>query len=257
MINIHPTAIIGKKVELGDGVEVGPYAVIEGEIKIGRGTKISSHAVIAGFTTIGENCRIFTGAVIGSQSQDLKYKGEESFVKVGNKNIIREYVTINRATGEGNTTFVGDGNLIMAYAHVAHNCRVYNGAILANEVTLAGHVDVENKAIIGGVSAIHQFVTIGELSIIGGCSKVVKDIIPFARADGHPTQIYGINNIGLLRSNFSQERIDTLKKIFKILFRSNLNTSQAVVRIKKEFGNFKDVEHLIGFIEKSKRGICK
>ncbi len=256
-MKIHPTAIVGPKVELADGIEIGPYAVIDGQVKIGRGTKIGSHVVIEGFTSIGEKCRIFTGAVIGSQSQDLKYKGEKSFVEIGNNNMIREYVTVNSATGEGNTTFIGNNNLIMAYAHVAHNCRVNNGAILANEVTLAGHVKVADKAIIGGVSAVHQFVNIGKLSITGGCSKVVKDIVPFARADGHPTQIYGVNYVGLIRNGFSQEKIDTLKRIFKVLFRSNFNTSQALARIDQEFNNSEECLHLVNFIKNSERGICK
>jgi len=257
MIKIHPTAIVGPKVELGEDVEVGPYSVINGNVKINRGSKIGAHVFIEGFTTIGENCRIFTGAAIGSQSQDLKYKGEKSFVKIGNNNVIREYVTINSATGEGNTTLIGDNNFIMAYAHVAHNCHVHNEAILANEVTLAGHVNVDDKAIIGGVSAVHQFVNIGKLSIIGGCSKVVKDIVPFTMADGHPTQIYGINYIGLTRNKFPPEKISTLKKIFKILFRSNLNTSQALVKIKEEFNSSEQADYLINFVKNSNRGICK
>ena len=257
MAEVHPTAIVGKRVELEEGVKVGPYAVLEGEIKVGRGTEIGAHVVIEGFTTIGKKCKIYSGAVIGTQSQDLKYKGEKSFVELGDENIIREYVTVNSATGEGNTTSIGNNNLIMAYAHVAHNCCVHNGAILANEVTLAGHVNVEDKAIIGGVSAVHQFVKIGKLSIIGGCSKVVKDIVPFARADGHPTKIYGINYIGLTRNNFTKEKIDTLRRIFKILYRSNLNTSQALSKIEKEFTNSQEADYLIEFIKKSERGICK
>ncbi len=257
MSKIHKTALIGPKVELDKEVEIGPYSIIDGEVKIGEGTKIGSHVFIEGFTSIGKRCLIFTGAAIGSQSQDLKYKGEKSFVEIGDDNVIREYVTINRATGEDNVTKVGNNNFIMAYAHVAHNCCVNDGAILANEVTLAGHVNIEDKAIIGGVSAVHQFVKIGKLSIIGGCSKVVKDIIPFARADGHPTRIYGINSVGLARNKFPQEKIEALKRIFKILFRSNLNTSQAIIKIRDEFKNSEEAEYIISFIENSERGICK
>ena len=175
---IHPTAIISPKAKLADQVSVGPYTIISDQVTIGAGTAIGAHCVIEGNTTIGKNCEIFTGSVIGSRPQDLKFKNEKVFLEIGNNNIIREYCTLNPATKEGAKTIVGNDNLLMAYSHVAHDCRVANGCVLANNSTLAGHVSIEDKAVIGGLVAIHQFVRIGMLAIIGGCSKVVQDIPP-------------------------------------------------------------------------------
>lgn len=181
---IHPTAIVHPDAKLGAGVEVGPYSIIEGTVQIGDGTKIDSHVVIKGHTTIGRENEIFTGAVIGSLTQDKKYKGGVTYLKIGDRNKIREYVTINPGTGEGTETVIGNDNLIMAYAHIAHDCILGNHITLANNGTLAGHVIVEDRAIIGGLSAVHQFVRIGYLCIVGGCSKVVQDIPPFMMVDG-------------------------------------------------------------------------
>ena len=179
-MKIHPTAIVSKKAKLADDIEVGPYSIITDNVAIGENVKIGAHCLIEGNTVIGCGCEIFTGVIIGSRPQDLKYKGEKNFLKVGNNNIIREYCTFNPGTGEGGKTLVGEGNFFMAYSHVAHDCLIGNNCIIANCGTLAGHVVIEDGAVVGGLVAIHQFVRVGALSIIGGCSKVVQDIPPFS-----------------------------------------------------------------------------
>lgn len=256
MEKIHPTAIISPEVIIGDGVEIGPYSVIEGNVKIGDNCKIGPHVHICGYTEIGENCRIFKGAVVGSIPQDLKYKGEKTFLKIGKNNIIREFVTINPGTAEGEYTIIGDNNLLMAYSHVAHNCIVGNNVIIANSGTLAGHVVIEDYVIIGGIVGIHQFCKIGKHSIVGGCSKVVKDIVPFVTAAGYPAVPHGLNKIGLKRRNFSKEKIELLENVYKIIFRSGLNVSDAITELEK-INNCQEVSDVINFIKKSERGIAK
>lgn len=255
--NIHPTAIVHPDAKLGAGVEVGPYSIIEGTVQIGEGTKIDSHVVIKGYTVIGRENEIFTGAVIGSLTQDKKYKGDVTYLKIGDRNKIREYVTINPGTGAGTETVIGNDNLLMAYAHIAHDCILGNNVTLANNGTLAGHVIVEDRAIVGGLSAVHQFVRIGYLCIVGGCSKVVQDIPPFMMVDGHPAKAYGLNSIGMDRAKIAKADKLNLKKAFKILFRSKLSFSSAKARIKKEVPKCPSVDILLEFLLKSERGICK
>jgi len=256
MNKVHPTAIISSEVEIGDNVEIGPYAIIEGKVKIGNNCKIGPFVHIQGYTEIGENTKIFTGAIIGSIPQDLKYKGDITYLKIGKNNTIREYVTINPGTSLGEETIIGDNNLIMAYAHIAHNCKIGNNVIIANSGTLAGHVEINDYAIIGGLVGIHQFCRIGKHSIIGGCSKVVMDIIPYIVADGHPARPYGINVIGLKRRNFSEEKIKILNDVYKIIFRSELNTTQALKKL-EEMNNFEEIKDIIEFIKSSQRGIAR
>ncbi|MDD5006194.1 MAG: acyl-ACP--UDP-N-acetylglucosamine O-acyltransferase [Candidatus Omnitrophica bacterium] len=257
MAKIHSTAVISKKAHLGKDVEVGPYSVIGDNVKIGKATKILNNVTIEGCVDIGENNKIFSGAVIGSPPQDLKYKGEESFLVIGNNNIIREYVTINTGT-KGNTTKIADGNLIMAYSHIAHDCEVGNRCIFANNATLAGHVSVEDEVVIGGLSAVHQFVNIGKLAIIGGCSKVVQDVPPYSTCDGHPAKVYSINSVGLKRANIAKNTIHQLKTAFKILFHSGLSFTHAAKKLEEEFKDFSpELSHLISFVKNSKRGISR
>jgi len=259
-MKIHPTAIVDKKAKLADDVEVGPYAIIGPDVEIGKGTKIGAHAVIDGYTTIGDGCRIFTGAVVGSIPQDLKYKKDtKSILKVGKNNIIREYVTMNPGTDEGGITSIGDGNLFMAYSHVAHDCKVGNNCIIANSGTIAGHVELEDRVVIGGLAAIHQFTRIGKLAIIGGCSKVVQDVPPFSLCDGHPASVFGLNMVGLRRAGISKEAQLALKKAFKILFYSGLSFKTAIQRVMSdsECIGFEEVRYLLGFIRDSKRGVCR
>jgi UDP-N-acetylglucosamine acyltransferase len=254
---IHPTAVIHPGAELDSNVTVGPYAIIGPNVTIGQGCVIGSHVVIDGHTTIGENCKVFTGAVLGSQSQDLKYAGGKCRLQIGNDNTIREYTTINASTSEDRATRIGSNNFLMAYSHVAHECDVKNGVVMANNATLAGHVTVEDKAILGGLSAVHQFVRIGTMAIVGGCSKVTQDILPYSMVDGHPAKWHGVNFIGLKRDGVPEEIRTSIKKSLKIVCRFNLNTSQALERIRTEFDSCVQIDHLINFIESSSRGVCK
>lgn len=254
-MNIHPTAIISKKAELGSDVTVGPYSIIADNVIVGSNTKIGAFCVVEGHTFLGKNCQVFTGAVIGSKPQDLKYKDERSSLEIGDNNIIREYCTMNPGTGEAGKTIVGSDNLFMAYSHIAHDCRVGNGCVFANNGTLAGHVTVEDKAVIGGLVAIHQFVRVGKLAIIGGLSKVIQDIPPYSTCDGHPARVYGLNLIGLRRSNFTKEAITQLNKAFKILFHSQLSLKSAIGELEVEISQNKEIDYLIQFIKGSQRGI--
>ena len=253
----HPTAIISKKAKLGDSVSVGPYSIITDCVEIGSGTKIGSHCVIDGNTKIGSNCEIFTGAVVGSRPQDLKFKGERVFLEIGNNNIIREYCTLNPGTGDGGKTCVGDGNLLMAYSHIAHDCLVGNECVIANGGTFAGHVTIEDKAVIGGLVAIHQFVHVGTLSIIGGCSKVVQDIPPYSTCDGHPARVYGLNLIGLRRQKFSKEAIENLNQAYKILFNSRHTPKHALESLEAQIKGCVEVDYLVNFVKKSERGLSR
>jgi UDP-N-acetylglucosamine acyltransferase len=254
---IHSSAIISPKAKLANNVSIGPYSVISDQVSIGADTKVGAHCVIEGNTAIGKNCEIFSGAVIGSRPQDLKFKGEKVFLEIGNNNIIREYCTLNPGTGEGSKTIVGDDNLLMAYSHVAHDCRVGNGCVLANNSTLAGHVSIEDKAVIGGMVAIHQFVRIGMLAIIGGCSKVVQDIPPFSTCDGHPARIYGLNLIGLRRKGISHDSIKKIDQAFKLIFNSGLSVKHALERVEQEVEKTEEINYLVDFVKNSERGLTR
>jgi UDP-N-acetylglucosamine acyltransferase len=256
-MKIHPTAIISEEAKIGSDVEIGPYTVIGPNVEIKEKTRIGAHCLIEGNTKIGSGCQIFTGAVIGSIPQDLKYKGETSFLEIGGNNIIREYVTINPGTSEESKTIIGNNNLIMAYSHIAHDCKIGNNCIIANCGTLAGYVLIEDRAIVGGLVAVHQFCRIGELSMIGGCSKVVQDVPPYSTCDGHPAKVYGINLVGLRRQGIQEEVIKDLKRAFRIIFFSGLSFSSSLKRVQDEIPSHKEIAHLIEFIKSSKRGICR
>jgi len=257
-MRIHPTSIVGEGVRLGEGVEIGPFCLLEGDIEIGRGTKIGSRVTIKGRVRIGENCRIYDGAIIGEEPQHLRYEGEESEVIVGNGVIIREYVTIHRGTKlDKMRTTIGDGCLLMAYSHVAHDCVVGKGVIMANCATLGGHVEVGDYAFIGGLSAVHQWARVGAYAMVGGLSGVSLDIPPFTRASGQHALLYGVNTVGLQRRGFSKERVSIIKKAYRILFRSELLKKDAIERLRKEFEGNEDVETLVRFIETSKRGVAR
>lgn len=256
-VMIHPTAIVHDNAELGEGVEIGPYSIIEGDVKIGDRTRVGARVSIEGYTTLGCENEVFTGAVIGSRTQDKKFDGGVSYLRIGDRNKIREYVTINPGTKEGTETLIGNDNLLMAYSHVAHDCIVHNHTVLANQATLAGHVTVEDRAIIGGLSAVHQFVKIGQLVLVGGCSKVVQDIPPFMMVDGHPAHAYGINSVGLDRAEYSKEDKLLLKKAFKIIFKSKLILKSAIQQLEKEFAPTPVLKTLLDFLKASERGICR
>lgn len=255
---IHKTAVISNEAELAKDVEIGPFSVIGPKVKIDQGVKIANSCVIDGSTTIGRECKIYSGAIIGSIPQDLKYKGEDTKLAIGENNIIREYTTINIGTGEGGITKIGNNNLIMAYSHIAHDCLIGDNCVLANCATLAGHVTIEDKATIGGLVAIHQFVKVGKLSIIGGCSKVVQDVPPFSTCDGHPARVYGLNLLGLKRSKIASKTMAALKVAFKYLFFSGLNKTNAIEKIQNDISNNPEVAHLINFLKSSSsRGILR
>lgn len=257
-INIHPTAVIGKNVELEDGVEIGPYAVIGENVRIGKNTKIESNVFIEKNSEIGENNHIFPYVALGKDPQDLKYKGEETHLKIGNLNKIREFVTIHRGTLAGETTIIGDRNYIMAYSHIAHDCKVGNETILVNGATLAGHVEVYDYATVGAFTGVHQFTRIGRHSYIGGYSVITQDVVPFSRVVGaRPTYMLGLNSIGIRRRGFSREVMEVLKNAFKFLFFSDLNTTQAIQKVENELEKTEEVRELIDFINSSKRGIIK
>ncbi len=254
---IHPTAIVSPKAKLADNVSVGPFSIIGDNLVIGPETKIGAHCVLEGNTTIGRGCEIFTGAVVGSRPQDLKFKGQTVYLEIGNNNIIREYCTLNPGTAEGAKTIVGDNNLLMAYSHVAHDCRVGNGCVLANNSTLAGHVTIEDKAVIGGLVAIHQFVRIGMLSIVGGCSKVVQDIPPYSTCDGHPARVYGLNLIGLRRKGVSHDSIKQIDQAFRVIFNSGFSAKHAVEKLEAELSKSEEVAYLVNFVKTSERGLAR
>jgi UDP-N-acetylglucosamine acyltransferase len=255
MSEIHATAIVSTKAELADNVTVGPFTIVEDNVVIGAGTKIASSALIASGARLGENCTVAHGAVVGSVPQDLKFAGEESLLVVGDNTTIREYATLNRGTVDRGETTVGSNCLIMAYAHIAHDCVVGNNVILANSVNLAGHIEIDDFAILGGVLPVHQFVKIGTHAMIGGGFRVQQDVCPYALIGGYPLRIAGLNALGLKRRGFAPEAIKTIKAVYKILFFSKLNTTQAVARLKSEIEIIPEVQVILDFIERSERGL--
>ena len=255
---IHPSTIIDPDATIGEGVRIGSNSIIGPKVTIGSGVTIGANCIIDRYTTIGDNCRIFSHAVIGTEPQDLKFQGEETCLSIGPNTTIREFVTINRGTeGGGGITRIGEGCFLMAYSHVAHDCRIENHVILANAATLGGHVHIGVHASIGGLTAIHQFVNIGEYAFIGGCSAVSMDVPPFVRAVGNRVRIVDVNSIGLERKGFSKESIAHIKKAYRYLISSKMNTSQALEAIEKNIPPTQEVQKIINFIRSSKRGICR
>jgi UDP-N-acetylglucosamine acyltransferase len=258
MAQVHPTAVVHPGARLHETVEVGPYSIIGEKVTIGAGTRVGPHVVIEGRTTIGERNRIFQFASVGGAPQDLKYAGEDTQLIIGDGNTIRESVTLNIGTvGGGGVTRVGNNNLFMAYSHVAHDCAVGNGCIVANSVALAGHVQLEDSVILGGLSAVHQFTRLGKHAFIAGGSMVVMDVPPYCTAQGDRAELAGLNVVGLQRHGFSEEQIGRIKEAYKILFRSKLGMAEAVARLKAELGGNPEVDHLIEFVSQSKRGLTR
>ena len=257
MTSIHPSAIVHEGAQLGVDVEIGPYSIIGPGVKIGDRTRIMPQVFLDGHTTLGPACTVFPFASIGSQTQDLKFKGGTTYVEIGANTTVREYVTINSGTADGEVTRVGSNCLIMAYCHVAHGCRVGNRVIMANQASLAGDVLVEDDAVIGGMSGVHQFVRIGGYAMVGGLVKVTQDVPPFMLVDGTPAAVFGINSVKLQRLNIPAETQGVLKKAYKILYREGLSTRQALERIRAELTLVPELERLLTFIETSQRGIIK
>ena len=257
-MKIHETAIIAPGAQLEEGVEIGPYSIIGADVRIGKNTVIGPHTVIDDYTQIGENCRIFQFCSIGAPPQDLKFSGEKTRVVIGNFNTIREFVTIHRSTtADIGVTIMGNHNLIMAYSHVAHNCKLGNHVIMSNAATLAGHVHVEDYAIISGLTGVHQFCRVGAHCMIGGCSAAVKDIPPYTIAQGNHAKLYGLNLIGLKRRNFPEKTIKAISDAYRIVFRSKLLLEDAIKKAESEVEDLPEVRHFIKFIKESERGICR
>ncbi|MDI6774902.1 MAG: acyl-ACP--UDP-N-acetylglucosamine O-acyltransferase [Verrucomicrobiota bacterium] len=257
MTVVHPTAVVAPGAEIGDDAQIGPYTVIGPHARIGAGARVMSHAVIEGHITIGRSCAIFPFASLGAQTQDLKYRGGATFVEIGDDTTIRECVTVNSGTEEGETTKVGSRCLIMAYAHIAHGCVVGDEVIMANNASLAGRVMIQDHAVLGGMCGIHQFVTIGRMTIIGGMSKVTRDCPPFMLIEGNPATARGLNHVALERRKVPAETRALLKKAYRILYRAGLNTTQAVQRIRAELPLGAEIAALVRFIESSERGIAR
>ncbi len=259
---IHPTAIVDREANLGEGVAVGPYALVGPKVTVGDGCVIESHAVLPSHVRLGKGVRISSFASVGAPPQDLKFRGEETWVEIGDGTIIREYVTVNRGTvGGGGTTRVGAGVLLMAYCHVAHDCHVGDRVVMANAATLAGHVEVGRNVIIGGLVGIHQFVRVGEFAIIGALSGVPQDVPPYVTAVvARPVtarSLHGLNTIGLKRNGFSEETISALKQAFRILFRSDLPRAEALAKVEAEVPALPEVRNIVEFVRSSKRGVLR
>jgi UDP-N-acetylglucosamine acyltransferase len=254
-ITIHTHAIVSPKAQLGENVTVGPFSIIEDDVVIGSGTTIASNVLIANGARIGKECRIHHGAVLGTLPQDLKFHGEATILEVGDNNVIREYVTLNRGTHATMRTTLGSHCFLMAYTHIAHDCSVGNYVILANSANMGGHCMVEDHAVIGGLVAIHQHSFVGAHSMIGGGFRITKDVPPYVLAGSEPLSFKGLNVIGLRRRNFSTEKIQSIENAYRLIYYSNLNVSQALERIKSETTITDEVRHIIEFIGRSKRGI--
>lgn len=255
---IHQTAIVDSKAEIDSNVEIGPYSIIGKNVCIGSGTTIKSHVVIDSYVEIGSNCHIFQYAAIGAVPQSLKFEGEETHVKIGKGTIIREFVTIHRGTKfGGGITEVGEENLLMAYTHVAHDCKIGDKVVMSNNTTLAGHITIGNYATVGGLVAIHQFVRIGDYAFIGGKSAVVKDIPPYVMVAGDRAKLHGLNTVGIKRHGFSQDTLLALKKTYRIIFRIGLTLNEAIERVKAEVEQIPEVVYFIDFIQSSQRGVTR
>lgn len=255
--NIHPLAVVHPNAKIGNNVEIGPFVVIDENVEIGDGTVVKSHAVITGWTRIGKDCTIFMGASIGEEPQDLKFAGEKSYVVIGDRTKVHEYVTIHRATGEGLETRIGNDVLLMAYVHVAHNCIIGNNVVVSNAAMMAGHAEIGDRAVIGGKAGIHQFVRIGRNSMVGGMSKNIHDVVPFTIVDGMPSKVVGLNSVGIQRAGIPLEVRGNLKKAYRILYRSGLTLAEAIDTIEQEVDSSPEVDEILRFLRNADRGICR
>ncbi len=252
---IHPSALVNPGAVLGRDVEVGPFSIIGPGVSVGDCCRIGPHVTLEKNVRLAARVRVGQGSILGGDPQDLKYQGEESWVEVGEDTVIREYATINRGTAASGVTQVGARALIMSYVHLAHDCHVGNGVIIANSTQLAGHVTIHDRATLSGLVAVHQFVTIGSFAFVGGMSGVRQDVPPYVKAAGNPVELYGLNSIGLERAGFSAETIAALKRLYRLFFNSELNFSQAIDRARSELPPLPEVERFLEFVSSSQRGV--
>ena len=257
MSEIHPTAVIQEGARIGEGCRIGPYCVIGPNVILGTGCELHSHVVIDGHTEIGSENTFYPFASIGLRTQDLKWDGGTTWTRVGSNNTFREYVTIHSASADGDATVIGSHNNLLAYTHVAHDCQLGDHIIMSNVGTLAGHVIVEDRAIVGGLAAVHQFCRIGTMSIIGGCSKVVQDVPPYMMVDGNPAATRTLNKEGLKRNGVNEDTQKSMRQVYRILFRSEQTFTNAVKQVRADLATSPELEHLLAFIESSERGIAK
>src|SRR6266853_3272524 len=256
-VQIHPTAIVDPRTEIGVGTIIGPYCVIAADVVLGQNCWLQQHVTLCGPMRAGAGNKFYAGCSIGQQTQDLKYQGEPTYLEIGDENTFREFVTISRSTTSEGKTRIGDRGTFLAYSHIAHDCVVGDDVVFSNNGTLAGHVEVGDHAVIGGLTAVHQFCRIGRFAITGGCSKIVQDVPPFMIADGNPAEIRGVNLIGLERAGLLPESIKAIKEAFRLIYRSKLNTRQAIEAVRNQVEPREEITQLIEFIEKSARGIIR
>jgi UDP-N-acetylglucosamine acyltransferase len=253
--SIHPTAIIDPSAEIGPDVTIGPFAIIGPRVVLGEGVEVAARGTVECNVRLGKRVRIGSGAIVGGQPQDLKFSGEETWVEIGDDTIVREYATINRGTSESGVTKVGQHCFVMSYVHLAHDCHLGDGVIVANGTQLAGHVTIEDRAILSGLVAVHQFVKIGSHAFVGGATRVNQDVPPYVKAVGNPVELYGLNSIGLQRHGMPQETIAALKRAYRLFFNSDLNVGQALERAKVDLPKLPEVDHFMSFVASSRRGV--
>jgi UDP-N-acetylglucosamine acyltransferase len=254
---IHSTAIVSHSAELGSGVEIGPYSIVEDGAKIGDGTKIEAFVKIGGLVEIGRNCHIFENTILGNPPQDHDFGGETSFVRIGDEVVLRENVTIHRATGEGNVTSVGCGTLLMEGCHLGHNVRIGSFCTITNKVGFSGHVQIDDRVVVGGLTGFHQFVKVGSYAMIGGMAKIIKDVPPYSMVDGIPARVRGLNIIGLRRSGFTQEQRTRIKNIYRLLYNRHLTRDDAIAMVERSFGGDEFAEGILTFVRSLRRGLTK
>ena len=256
-VEIHPSAIVDSKAELRAGTIVGPYCIVGSDVMLGEGCWLQHHVTLCGPMRAGRENKFYAYCSIGQRTQDLKYAGEPTYLEIGNENTFREFCTVNRSTKSDGKTRVGNRGNFLAYSHIGHDCTVGDSVVFSNNGTLAGHVEVGDHAVMGGLTAVHQFCRIGRFAITGGCSKIVQDVPPFLIADGNPAQIRGVNLVGLERACYAPESVKAIKEAFRLIYRSKLNTRQAIEAVRNQIEPREEVTHLIEFIEKSERGIIR
>jgi len=255
-MSIHPTAIIDETAEIADDVSIGPYVVVGPNVQIASGVKVGAHAIVSGPTEIGQDCQIFPHAVLGGDAQDKKFKGEEAFLKIGQRNIFREFATINRGTA-GGSTVIGDDNLFMAYTHVAHDAVIGNHCVFANSANIAGHVRIEDNVVLGGLVGVHQYCRICRCAMVGGGGMAAQDVPPFTIGQGDRARLFGLNIVGLRRNGFSLDVVNALKGAYRELFHQGLPLRIALEQVREVYAEVPEVMELVTFIEASTRGICR